>query len=79
VPHSLKDHSKRQFNLLAIFGDDLVDSRTRKGLLLTAPVDTCIPGNASEWTDLGGNPFKPFNVPPLLSNPIDPRNLLDFD
>ena len=45
VPHSLKDHSKRQFNLLAIFGDDLVDSRTRKGLLLTAPVDTCIPGN----------------------------------
>ena len=59
VPHSLKDHSKRQFNLLAIFGDDLVDSRTRKGLLLTAPVDTCIPGNASEWTDLGGNPFKP--------------------
>jgi acetylornithine deacetylase/succinyl-diaminopimelate desuccinylase-like protein len=59
VPHSLKDHAKRQYNLLAIFGDDLVDSRTRKGLLLTAPVDTCSPGNPADWTDLGGNPFKP--------------------
>jgi acetylornithine deacetylase/succinyl-diaminopimelate desuccinylase-like protein len=57
VPHSLKDHSKRQFNLLAIFGDDLVDSRTRKGLLLTAPVDTCVGGNASDWTELGGKPL----------------------
>ncbi|MGZ3719979.1 MAG: M20/M25/M40 family metallo-hydrolase [Bdellovibrionota bacterium] len=61
VPHSLKDHSKRQFNLLAIFGDDLVDSRTRKGLLLTAPVDTCVSGNASDWTELGGNALKPKN------------------
>ncbi|HEY8279321.1 MAG TPA: M20/M25/M40 family metallo-hydrolase [Bdellovibrionota bacterium] len=61
VPHSLKDHSKRQYNLLAIFGDDLVDSRTRKGLLLAAPVDTCFPGNAPDWTELGGNPFKPKN------------------
>ncbi len=59
VPHSIKDHSKRQYNLLAIFGDDLVDSRTRKGLLLTAPVDTAGPGNAADWTALGGNPFKP--------------------
>lgn len=62
VPHSLKDHSKRQYNLLAIFGDDLVDSRTKKGLLLTAPVDTCGPGNAADWTDLGGHPFKPKNT-----------------
>jgi acetylornithine deacetylase/succinyl-diaminopimelate desuccinylase-like protein len=62
VPHSLKDHSKRQFNLLAIFGDDLVDSRTRKGLLLTAPVDTCVAGNASDWGELGGHPFKPKNT-----------------
>lgn len=61
VPHSLKDHAKRQYNLLAIFGDDLVDSRTKKGLLLAAPVDTCAPGNASDWTDLGGHPFKAKN------------------
>ncbi|MGE3261639.1 MAG: M20/M25/M40 family metallo-hydrolase [Bacteriovoracia bacterium] len=59
VPHSLKDHSKRQYNLLAIFGDDLVDSRTRKGLLLTGSVDTANPGNATDWTELGGNPFRP--------------------
>lgn len=62
VPHSLKDHSKRQFNLLAIFGDDLVDNRTKKGLLLTAPVDTCGPGNPADWTDLGGHPFKAKNL-----------------
>lgn len=59
VPHSLKDQSKRQFNLLAIFGDDLVDSRTKKGLLFTAPVDTCNPGNRADWTDLAGDPLKP--------------------
>jgi acetylornithine deacetylase/succinyl-diaminopimelate desuccinylase-like protein len=59
VPHSLRDHSKRQYNLLAIFGDDLVDSRTKKGLLFTAPVDTCNPGNHADWTELKGDPFKP--------------------
>ncbi|RZA05174.1 MAG: hypothetical protein EOP11_13410, partial [Proteobacteria bacterium] len=57
VPHSLKEHNKRQYNLLAIFGDDLVDSRTKKGLLLAAPVDTSSPGNPVDWTELGGNPF----------------------
>jgi len=59
VPHSLRNLSKRQFNLLAILGDDLVDSRTKKGLLLTSPVDTCGVGNASDWVKLGGEPFKP--------------------
>src|SRR5690242_15539159 len=59
VPHSLKDHAKRQYNLLAIFGDDLVDSRTRKGLLMTGSIDTSNPGNAADWTELGGNPFRP--------------------
>jgi acetylornithine deacetylase/succinyl-diaminopimelate desuccinylase-like protein len=57
VPHSLKEHNKRQYNLLAIFGDDLVDSRTKKGLLLAAPVDTANPGNPADWTELGGDPF----------------------
>lgn len=59
VPHSLRDHSKRQYNLLAIFGDDLVDSRTRKGLLLTAPIDTPGPGNPADWTKLAARPFSP--------------------
>lgn len=59
VPHSLKDHSKRQYNLLAIFGDDLVDGRTRKGLLLTAPIDTCSAGSAADWTELKGDPWAP--------------------
>lgn len=59
VPHSLREHNKRQYNLLAIFGDDLVDSRTKKGLLLAAPVDTAGPGNPADWTEQGGNPFAP--------------------
>jgi acetylornithine deacetylase/succinyl-diaminopimelate desuccinylase-like protein len=59
VPHSLKEHSKRQYNLLAIFGDDLVDSRTKKGLLLAAPVDTANPGTHADWTNLAGHPFQP--------------------
>lgn len=59
IPHSLPDHNKRQYNLLAIFGDDLVDSRTRKGLLLTNHIDTCDPGNQADWTELGGKVFEP--------------------
>ncbi|NUM88940.1 MAG: M20/M25/M40 family metallo-hydrolase [Bdellovibrionales bacterium] len=59
IPHSLPDHNKRQYNLLATFGDDLVDSRTRKGLLLTNHVDTCDPGNPADWTDLDGKPLEP--------------------
>ena len=50
VPHSLFDHSKRQWNILAILGDDLVDNRTKKGLLLTAPLDTTCPGDPNVWT-----------------------------
>lgn len=59
VPHSYANHNKRQYNLIGIFGDDLVDSRTKKGLLLTGHVDTCAPGNAADWNVLGGNPFAP--------------------
>jgi acetylornithine deacetylase/succinyl-diaminopimelate desuccinylase-like protein len=59
VPHSLREHSKRQFNLLAMFGDDLVDSRTKRGLLFLAPVDTAAAGNPADWNELGGQPFKP--------------------
>lgn len=59
VPHSLMDHSKRQFNLIGIFGDDLVDSRTKKGLLLTTHSDTAAPGNKSDWTANEGDPLLP--------------------
>ncbi len=57
VPHSLADHSKRQFNLIGILGDDLVDSRTKKGLLLTTHVDTAAPGLLTEWTKVDGKPW----------------------
>ena len=59
VPHSMGDHAKRQYNLIGILGDDLVDSRTKKGLLLTSHVDTASPGNAADWNKLGGNPWAP--------------------
>ena len=66
VPHSLADHSKRQFNLVAILGDDLVDARTKKGLLLTSHIDTCSPGHTADWNHLGGNPFAPAEKNGLL-------------
>lgn len=66
VPHSLKDHSKRQYNLLGIWGDDLVDSRTKKGLLLTGSVDTSAPGNPADWTELKGHPFSPIEKDGLV-------------
>jgi len=57
VPHSLPDHTKRQYNLIGILGDDLVDSRTKKGFLLTTHIDTPVPGLNTEWTKLAGNPW----------------------
>ena len=33
VAHSLEGFSKRQFNVIGIFGDPLVDRKTKKGLL----------------------------------------------
>lgn len=78
VPHSLKDHSKRQYNLLAIFGDDLVDSRTKKGLLLTAPVDTCNTGNSADWSELGGSPFSPKMTKEWICGPGAANSKLNF-
>ncbi|MEW6056026.1 MAG: M20/M25/M40 family metallo-hydrolase [Bdellovibrionota bacterium] len=58
VTHSLDGVSKRQFNVIGILGDPLVDSRTRKGLLLNTHIDTVSPGIRSHWTETGGDPFK---------------------
>lgn len=58
VTHSLEGVSKRQFNVLGILGDPLVDSKTRKGLLLNTHIDTASPGIRTHWTESGGDPFR---------------------
>jgi succinyl-diaminopimelate desuccinylase len=57
VTHSLDDVSKRQFNVIGIMGDPLVDKKIRKGLLLNTHLDTVGPGLAENWTETGGDPF----------------------
>jgi len=58
VTHSIEGYSKRQFNLIGILGDPLVDRKTRKGLLLCSHVDTSDPGLNKSWEKTGGNPFQ---------------------
>ena len=57
VTHSLENVSKRQFNVIGILGDPLVDKKTKKGLLLTTNLDTVSPGLPENWTETGGDPF----------------------
>jgi acetylornithine deacetylase/succinyl-diaminopimelate desuccinylase-like protein len=57
VTHSVDDFSKRQFNVIGILGDPLVDKKIRKGLLLTTHLDTVGPGLPENWTETGGDPF----------------------
>ncbi len=57
VTHSLENVSKRQFNIVGILGDPLVDKKTRKGLLLNSHLDTVSPGLSENWTETGGDPF----------------------
>lgn len=57
VAHSLENCSKRQFNVIGIFGDPLVDKKTKKGLLLNTHLDTVGPGLQENWTETGGNAF----------------------
>ncbi|MBC7693372.1 MAG: M20/M25/M40 family metallo-hydrolase [Methylotenera sp.] len=57
VMHSLENVSKRQFNVIGVLGDPLVDKKTRKGLLLTTHLDTISPGLPENWTATGGDPF----------------------
>lgn len=57
VAHSSEDLSKRQFNVIGILGDPLVDKKIFKGLLLNTHLDTVSPGLAENWTETGGDPF----------------------
>lgn len=57
VGHSLDGISKKQFNVIGILGDPLVDASTKKGLLLNTHIDTVGPGLKSNWTECGGDPF----------------------
>jgi len=57
VMHSLEHVSKRQFNVIGILGDPLVDKKTRKGLLLNTHLDTVSPGLPENWTETAGDPF----------------------
>lgn len=57
VTHSIEDVSKRQFNVIGVFGDPLVDRKIRKGLLLNTHLDTVSPGLLENWTETGKDPF----------------------
>src|SRR4051812_16478800 len=57
VTHSLEDVSKRQFNVIGVLGDPLVDKKIRKGLLLATHLDTVGPGLSENWTETGGDAY----------------------
>jgi acetylornithine deacetylase/succinyl-diaminopimelate desuccinylase-like protein len=57
VTHSVDEFSKRQFNVIGILGDMLVDRKIRKGLLLSTHLDTVSPGLPESWVETGGDPF----------------------
>ncbi len=57
VLHSIESFSQRQFHVIGILGDPLVDKKTRKGLLLANHLDTASPGLPENWTESGGDPF----------------------
>ncbi len=57
VFHSLDGVSKRQFNLIGILGDSLVDRKIRKGLLLQTHLDVGDWGQLTKWTQSQGKPL----------------------
>ena len=57
VTHSNETISKRQFNVIGIIGDPLVDRKIRKGLLLNTHLDTVSPGILENWTETAGDPY----------------------
>ncbi|MFZ9594985.1 MAG: M20 family metallopeptidase [Bdellovibrionia bacterium] len=57
VTHSNEKISKRQFNVIGVLGDPLVDRKIRKGLLLCTHLDTVSPGVYDNWTETGKDPF----------------------
>jgi acetylornithine deacetylase/succinyl-diaminopimelate desuccinylase-like protein len=58
VFHSLEGVSKRQYNILGIMGDSLVDRTNRRGLLLVSHLDTVPPGVPAHWSKTNGNPYR---------------------
>lgn len=58
VTHSKEALSNRQFNIIGVIGDPLVDRKIRTGLLLQAHLDTVGPGVPSFWTENDGQPCK---------------------
>ena len=57
VTHSHESISKRQFNVIGVLGDPLVDRKIRKGLLLNTHLDTVSPGILENWTETEKDPF----------------------
>lgn len=58
VTHSIDGISKRQFNVIGILGDPLVNAKIKRGLLLNTHIDTVGPGLLENWTECAGNPFR---------------------
>jgi acetylornithine deacetylase/succinyl-diaminopimelate desuccinylase-like protein len=58
VTHAQDNISKRQFNVIGIFGDSLVDRKIRKGLMLASHLDTVSPGIYDHWSQNEGDPFE---------------------
>lgn len=78
VPHSQENSSKRQFNIVGILGDDLVDSRFRKGLLLCTHIDTASAGVEADWKALEGKPWTPKIVDDFICGLGVAKSKLDF-
>lgn len=57
VLHSRDDISKKQYNIVGILGDKLVDRKTRKGLLLLSHLDTSLPGHSDYWVETNRSPL----------------------
>ena len=57
VTHSHEAISQRQFNVIGILGDPLVDRKLKKGLLLNTHLDTVSPGILENWTETEKDPF----------------------
>src|SRR3990172_11741352 len=60
VFHSQEGVSKRQYNVIGILGDPLVERKIRRGLLLLTHLDTARPGLSRRWTATGGDPALPY-------------------
>lgn len=58
VTHSFDEISRKQFNVIGILGDPLVDRKIKKGLLLASHLDTGPPGLSEHWNETGKNPFE---------------------